>query len=141
MHGFTTTIWKTGRFSQYGAPTQESSECGLSVLVLSRLMHRRLDVITNQPALQVSSSKAFAEMLINARKIYSCNGIFNPDLPIPRKAAHGGPLSSYPQHSCLVIEQESWLDAINNPEFPVDQIYGPTRPYNWEATYVFSVLE
>ncbi|KAF9055529.1 galactose mutarotase-like protein [Hymenopellis radicata] len=60
----------------------------------------KLDVITNQPALQ----------------IYSCNGIFNPDLPIPRKAAHGGPSSSYPQHSCLVIEQESWLDAINNPE-------------------------
>ncbi|KAF8076540.1 galactose mutarotase-like domain-containing protein [Lyophyllum atratum] len=82
----------------------------------------KLDLITNQPALQ----------------IYSCNGIFNATRPIPRKKDQGGPQTAYENHSCVVIESESIIDAINNPEFGVDQIYGPTRPYNWEATYVFS---
>ncbi|KAJ7283933.1 galactose mutarotase-like protein [Mycena rebaudengoi] len=86
----------------------------------------KLDVTTNQPALQ----------------IYSCNGILNPAaLPIPRKASQGGPDAVYENHSCIVIEQESLIDAINNPEFGVNQIYGPKRPYNWEASYVFSVLK
>ncbi|KAJ6628773.1 galactose mutarotase-like domain-containing protein [Mycena sp. CBHHK59/15] len=85
----------------------------------------KLTVTTNQLALQ----------------IYTCNGIFNPDLPIPRKADQGGPTNAYEDHSCLVIEQESWIDAINNPEFGVNQIYGPGRPYDWEATYAFSVLK
>jgi len=84
----------------------------------------RLDIITNQLALQ----------------IYSCNGIFNPALPIPRKKEQGGPQTNYENHSCVVIESESIIDAINNPEFGVDQIYGPTRPYTWEATYVFSTV-
>ncbi|KAG6833900.1 hypothetical protein H0H87_007911 [Tephrocybe sp. NHM501043] len=78
----------------------------------------KLDIITNQPAIQV----------------YSCNGIFNPEVPIPRKKDQGGPSTVYENHSCMVIESESIIDAINNPEFGVDQIYGPRRPYNWEAT-------
>ncbi|KAJ7129517.1 galactose mutarotase-like protein [Mycena epipterygia] len=78
----------------------------------------KLEVTTNQPALQ----------------IYTCNGLFNPALPITRK-------SFTPDHSCLVIEQESYIDAINNPEFGVNQIYGPSRPYNWESSYAFSVLK
>ncbi|KAJ7498768.1 galactose mutarotase-like domain-containing protein [Mycena latifolia] len=85
----------------------------------------KLEVTTNQPALQ----------------IYTCNGIFNPALPIPRKADQGGPGTVYSDHSCVVIEQESWIDGINNPEFPVNQIYGPGRPYDWEASYAFSVLK
>ncbi|KAJ6598912.1 galactose mutarotase-like domain-containing protein [Mycena vulgaris] len=85
----------------------------------------KLDVTTDQPALQ----------------IYTCNGIFNPASPIPRKADQGGPGTVYADHSCLVIEQESWIDAINNPEFKVNQIYGPGRPYSWEASYAFSVLK
>ncbi|KAJ7180255.1 galactose mutarotase-like protein [Mycena crocata] len=85
----------------------------------------KLDVTTNQPALQ----------------IYTCNGIFNPTAPIPRKAGQGTPGSVYENHSCLVIEQESWIDAINNPEFGIDQIYGPGKPYTWEASYAFSVLK
>ncbi|KAH9914489.1 galactose mutarotase-like domain-containing protein [Epithele typhae] len=91
----------------------------------------KLEVVTNQPALQ----------------IYSCNGIFSAADPVPRKAAQGGnatdPAASavYENHSCVVLEQESFLDAINNPEFGVDQIYGPARPYFWHASYRFSVLE
>ncbi|KAG6854862.1 hypothetical protein C0991_012052 [Blastosporella zonata] len=69
-----------------------------------------------------------------------CNGIFDPEVPIPRKKDQGGASKVYDDHSCVVIESESLIDAINNPEFGVDQIYGPQRPYNWEATYVFSTL-
>lgn len=73
-------------------------------------------------------------------QIYSCNGIFDPALPIPRKKTQGGPQTTYADHSCVVIESESVIDAINNPEFGVDQIFGPKRPYNWEASYIFSTL-
>ncbi|KAJ7590857.1 galactose mutarotase-like domain-containing protein [Mycena floridula] len=86
----------------------------------------KLEVTTNQPALQV----------------YTCNGIFDPALPIPRKKDQaGGPGAVYDNHSCVVIEQESWIDAINNPEFNIDQIYGGSKTYDWEATYAFSVLK
>ncbi|KAK0230953.1 galactose mutarotase-like protein [Armillaria fumosa] len=85
----------------------------------------RMDVVTNQTALQV----------------YTCNGIFNASQPIPRKASHGGPSLFYEKHSCLVVEQEPWIDAINNPEFSVNQIYEPGRPYSWESTYIFSIQE
>ncbi|KAJ7276545.1 galactose mutarotase-like domain-containing protein [Mycena haematopus] len=85
----------------------------------------KLDVTTDQVALQV----------------YSCNGIESPPTSIPRKADQGGPEGRYTDHSCVVIEQESYIDGINNPEFPIPpQIYGPARPYTWESTYVFSVL-
>ncbi|KAG6911230.1 hypothetical protein DXG01_003097 [Tephrocybe rancida] len=85
----------------------------------------KLDIITNQPAIQV----------------YSCNGLASPEVPVPRKKDQGGPTKGYENHSCIVIESESIIDAINNPEFGIDQIYGPRRPYNWEATYVFSTAK
>lgn len=81
------------------------------------------------------------ENFIDKSQIYSCNGIYDPEAPIARKEAHGGPDLYYPQHSCLVIEQESWIDAINNPEWKIDQIYGPGKPYIWESTYTFSLVE
>ncbi|KAJ6515741.1 galactose mutarotase-like protein [Mycena sanguinolenta] len=85
----------------------------------------KLEVTTDQVALQV----------------YSCNGVDSPTLPIPRKVDQGGPDQDYTDHSCVVIEQESYIDGINNPEFPIPpQIYGPLRPYTWDSTYVFSVL-
>ncbi|EGN93013.1 hypothetical protein SERLA73DRAFT_190141 [Serpula lacrymans var. lacrymans S7.3] len=85
----------------------------------------RFDAWTNQPALQ----------------LYACNGIYNASLPIPRKQDQGGPSSYYQDHSCVVIEQESYIDAINNPEYDANQIYGPGRDYVWESTYVFSVMK
>ena len=60
---------------------------------------------------------------------YTCDGIFNATLFIPRKRSQGGPSGIYTDHSCIVIENESIIDAINNPEFGVNQIYGPERPY------------
>jgi len=83
----------------------------------------RLDVTTDQPALQV----------------YTCNGIFNATLPIPRKIDQGS--GHYLDHSCFVIEQESWIDAINNPQFGINQIFGPKRDYSWSSRYVFSVMK
>ncbi|KAJ7177683.1 galactose mutarotase-like domain-containing protein [Mycena filopes] len=90
----------------------------------------RLDLSTNQIATQV----------------YTCNGIvFPPIIPaIPRKADQGGTGPDgaiYEPESCVALEQESIVDAINNPELGVDQIYGPERPYTWETMYAFSVLE
>ncbi|KAL1747662.1 galactose mutarotase-like domain-containing protein [Schizophyllum fasciatum] len=85
----------------------------------------RLDVVTNQPALQ----------------IYTCNAEYNATDPVPRKNSQGGPDAYIEDHSCFVLEQESYLDSINNPEFGIDDIYGPDRPYFWHASYKFSVID
>ncbi|KAL1725027.1 galactose mutarotase-like domain-containing protein [Schizophyllum commune] len=85
----------------------------------------RLDVFTNQLALQ----------------IYSCNGEYNATNPTPRKNSQGGPDAYIEDHSCIVLEQESYLDAINNPEYGIDDIYGPDKPYFWHSSYVFSVID
>lgn len=70
------------------------------ILTLTRIFIR-LDISTDQPAFQV----------------YSGNG-----LNIPRKVIHGGPDKNYTKWSAVVIEQESLIDAINNPQWGVDQI-------------------
>ncbi|KZP17313.1 galactose mutarotase-like protein [Athelia psychrophila] len=85
----------------------------------------KLEVTTNQQALQM----------------YTCDGIYNATNPIPRKKDQGGPDYHYTDHSCVVLEQESYIDAINNPEYGINQIYGPGRDYNWESKYVFSVVK
>lgn len=103
----------------------------------------RLDVFSDQPALQV----------------YTTGNIGK--LNIPRKVIHGGPNLTYDAFSGIVLEQEGWVDAINTPEFNVDQICklpfylsslillcscmrkcldGPDRAYDWNATYVFSLV-
>jgi len=84
----------------------------------------KLEVTTDQPALQ----------------LYTCDGIYNATLPIPRKMDQGGPEYHYQDHSCVVLEQESIIDAINNPSYGVNQIYGPGRDYDWHSKYVFSVV-
>ncbi|KAF5383067.1 hypothetical protein D9615_004827 [Tricholomella constricta] len=61
----------------------------------------RVDISTNQPAVQVYSS-----FWLNT----------------PRKATHGGPSLNYGRWSAVAIEQEGHIDAINTPEWNVDQI-------------------
>ena len=78
----------------------------------SLLFFFRLDVSTNNPAAQV----------------YTGNW-----LNTPRKVAHGGPTLKYTSHSAVAIEQEGYIDAINTPEWSVDQICAqcciyPTHP-------------
>ncbi|KAI0062709.1 galactose mutarotase-like protein [Artomyces pyxidatus] len=79
----------------------------------------RLDVVSDSPATQV----------------YTANG-----LSTPRKAVHGGPGLLYGPHSAVAIEQEGWVDAINHPEWGVDQIYAPGKNFTWSTTYKFSLL-
>ncbi|KAH8916612.1 galactose mutarotase-like protein [Atractiella rhizophila] len=85
----------------------------------------RLDITTNQIAGQV----------------YSCNGINST--AIPRKKSQGGPeAGNYDYQTCIVLEQESWIAAINNPQWGIDQIYGPGTKngeyYTWWAHHKFS---
>ncbi|KAI0037161.1 galactose mutarotase-like protein [Vararia minispora EC-137] len=79
----------------------------------------RLDIFTNQPAVQVYTSNYFG---------------------LPRKVVHGGPSLVYAPQSAVAIEQEGWIDAINNPEWDIDQIYGPGKDFFWETTYKFSLI-
>ncbi|KAG5638973.1 hypothetical protein H0H81_008193 [Sphagnurus paluster] len=61
----------------------------------------RVDISTNQPAVQVYTS-------------YWLN--------TPRKETHGGPTLNYGRWSAVAIEQEGYIAAINTPEWNVDQI-------------------
>ncbi|KAG7090153.1 hypothetical protein E1B28_011762 [Marasmius oreades] len=79
----------------------------------------RLDITSNQPAVQVYTS-----FWLNT----------------PRKVVHGGPSKNYTSWSAVAIEQEGYVDAINTPEWGVDQIYGPDRDFTWSSTYKFSVM-
>ena len=64
-------------------------------------MVNRLDITTNNPATQVYTA-------------YWLN--------TPRKAVHGGPSLTYDSFSAVAIEQEGYIDAINTPEWKVNQI-------------------
>ena len=46
-------------------------------------------------------------------------------LAIPRKLVHGGPTLNYSSFAGVAIEQEGYIDAINTPEWGVDQICTP----------------
>ena len=61
----------------------------------------RLDITTNNPATQVYTAYW---------------------LDMPRKVVHGGPSLNYTSFSGVAIEQEGYIDAINTPEWGVDQI-------------------
>ncbi|TFY82141.1 hypothetical protein EWM64_g1876 [Hericium alpestre] len=87
----------------------------------------------------VSLSSAFSGIRIDitsdtpAIQVYTANY-----LDTPRKAVHGGPTLMYNPHSAIAIEQEGWIDAINNPEWGIDQIYEPGKDFSWSVTYSFS---
>ena len=90
-------------------------------------------------------------------------------LNTPRKEVHGGPSLTYGSFSAVAIEQEGYIDAINTPEWGVNQICksklniecqthfrhifpfsvltlgfactdGPDRDFEWSSTYKFSVV-
>ncbi|KAM0753353.1 galactose mutarotase-like protein [Meredithblackwellia eburnea MCA 4105] len=89
----------------------------------SKLSGIKLSVRTNQPAAQV----------------YSCNG---QNGVTPRKFSQGGPKETYGKYSCVVLEQQGWIDAINNPQWGQDQIYGSAgrEVYKWESEYTFTTM-
>jgi aldose 1-epimerase len=47
----------------------------------------------------------------------------------------------YDNSECVVLEMEDYIDAINQPEWGRNQIYGPDRPYHWKSTYTFSTVD
>lgn len=92
----------------------------------------KLSVATNQAAVQV----------------YTCPGVNSPTKgSIPRKQVHGGKVGEnigeviYDNSECVVLEMEDYIDAINQPEWGRNQIYGPDRPYHWKSTYTFSTVD
>ncbi|TFK36291.1 galactose mutarotase-like domain-containing protein [Crucibulum laeve] len=66
--------------------------------------------------------------------LYTCGELANNTAPA--KAAHGG--GFYSQYSCILFEQQGYGDAVHWPNFGVNEIYGPNRPYYSESTYKFS---
>jgi len=77
----------------------------------------RVDISTNQPAVQVYTAYW---------------------LDTPRKLVHGGPALNYSRWSAVAIEQQGYIDAINTPEWGIDQIYQPGKDFDWSTTYKFS---
>ena len=77
----------------------------------------RLDVTTDNPAVQVYT------------------GYW---LDTPRKVVHGGPDVNYTKWSAVAIEQEGYIDAINTPEWGVDQICECAYGFGFEMRSVCS---
>ncbi|KAG6897483.1 hypothetical protein C0992_001088 [Termitomyces sp. T32_za158] len=114
----------------------ESNKIGTSLW--SDVSGIRVDISTDQPAVQVYTS-----FWLNTT----------------RKAVHGGPSLTYGRWSAVAIEQEGYIDAINTPEWGVDQICEsipfdviiavgrithdtidyPGKDFEWSSTYKFSV--
>jgi len=124
--GFMTTMNHRLQASRFGVMFLVLSECLPSLKCpstlradMSNLDSERLEVTTNNPAAQVYTG-------------YWLN--------TPRKQAHGGPSLNYTKWSAVAIEQEGYIDAINTPEWGVDQIYYPGKDYEWSSTYRFSVV-
>lgn len=101
------------------------------------------------PTMEVYSPDSGIKLSITtnqeAWQIYTTAGLNGPTkASIPRKRAHGGDGSLdkiYENYSAMVIEAEDWIDAINNPEWGRNQIYGEGRDYQWEAKYQFSTVD
>jgi len=89
------------------------------VSLKSDLSGIQLDISTNQPVIIVYTS-------------YWLN--------VPRKEVHGGPSLNYGPSSAVAIEQQSYIDAINTPEWGIDQIYYPGKDYEWSSEYTFSTV-
>lgn len=99
---------------------EKEDESALDVSLWSRSSGIRLDIISDSPATQC----------------YTGNY-----LNTPRKTVHGGPKFKYSPYSAVAIELQGWVDAINHPEWGVDQFYEPGKDFKWSTTYKFSVLE
>ncbi|KAJ2912597.1 hypothetical protein MD484_g7813, partial [Candolleomyces efflorescens] len=79
----------------------------------------RVDITSNQPAVQV----------------YTSNW-----MNTPRKTQHGGATKNYGKWSAVALEQQGYVAAVNTPEWGIDQIYSPERPFEWSSTYKFSTV-
>ncbi|KAI5477180.1 hypothetical protein MNV49_006624 [Pseudohyphozyma bogoriensis] len=101
----------------------------------------KLSVRTDQPAAQVTSFflplfVGLEELKTVHTQMYACGGMAGD---IPRKTSQGGPSGTYDKFSCVVLEQQGYIDGINHPEWGETQVYGPEGPnYSWWSEYTFS---
>ncbi|THH31196.1 hypothetical protein EUX98_g2962 [Antrodiella citrinella] len=112
-----------------GAPCQGYDHCFIydhnhtvtpGVTLWSDVSGIKLDITTTNPAVQIYTAYW---------------------LDTPRKIVHGGPSLNYTSFSAVAIEQEGYIDAINTPEFGINQIYGPEMDFEWSSTYKFSLAD
>ncbi|KAJ6557985.1 galactose mutarotase-like protein [Mycena capillaripes] len=96
----------------------DSNVSGVRTTLYSPESGIRLDIVTDQPVVQV----------------------YTASLNMLRKVVHGGPGKQYGTRSTVAIEQEGWIDAINTPEWGVDQIFGPGRNFTWKTEYKFGII-
>ncbi len=100
--GFTTSLTRQSQVFHFGAMYPASGEQVHNDYEISvDSVSCRLDITTSNPATQVYTA-------------YWLN--------TPRKAVHGGPNLTYDSFSAVAIEQEGYIDAINTPEWHIDQI-------------------
>ncbi|KAK0567951.1 hypothetical protein OC861_002402 [Tilletia horrida] len=106
--------------------------------------HNRTD-----PVIELWSTKSGIKLQVTtdqvAFQVYTCDGLSSPTKgSLPRKLAHGGDGTLnqiYENHSCVVLEAQDYIDAVNNPQWGRDPIYTPDRPYEWQVEYTFSTIE
>ncbi|KAE8251832.1 hypothetical protein A4X13_0g3831 [Tilletia indica] len=102
----------------------------------------------DEPVIELWSNKSGIKLSVrtdqDAFQVYTCDGLSSPTKgSLPRKVAHGGDGTLneiYENHSCVVLEAQDYIDAVNHPEWGRDPIYSPERPYVWEAEYTFSTV-
>ncbi|CAH7688262.1 galactose mutarotase-like domain-containing protein, partial [Phakopsora pachyrhizi] len=107
----------------------------------------------DEPAMEMWSSNSGIKMSVKTDQksvqIYSCNSISTDGLRFARKSSQSEHSNQfYENHSCVVIEQQGFIDGINNYKswsktvdgFKTDeQIYGPNKSFEWNSVYEFSV--
>ena len=92
----------------------------------SNLTGIRMDLYTNQQTLL----------------IYTCNQL-NGTIPVKSSQQHGSETLLVPEHGCVAIETQGWIDGINHPEWGQDtyQIYSnATQPAVVWARYDWSIV-
>ncbi|KZT63431.1 galactose mutarotase-like protein [Daedalea quercina L-15889] len=115
--------------------------CGTGCIGYDTCFVRGYNATESTVALELYSPASGIKLSVSSEQhaiqLYSCDGL---DGSKPAKASQGGIDGVvYSQYSCAVLEMEGVIDAINNPEWGIDQVYGPDRPYTWSATYNFTI--
>ncbi|KAK4698757.1 aldose 1-epimerase, partial [Phenoliferia sp. Uapishka_3] len=117
--------------------------CGTGCIGLDTCFIYDEGITTDDTAMILASAASGIKLSIKtnqpAGQVYTCSGQHGL---IPRKVSQGGPSTSYDEYSCVVLEQEGWIDGINNPQWGQNQIYGtPGREhYNWWSEYSFTTF-
>ncbi|KAF7360206.1 Galactose mutarotase-like protein [Mycena venus] len=100
----------------YDYPEDKRDSSEVLTTLYSNVSGIRLDIRSNQPAVQV----------------------YTASLNLLRKGVHGGPGKLYGERSTVAIEQEGWIDAINTPEWGVDQICESRNGGFFSPTYILA---